>query len=194
MGKKLGSLDVKQMVAFVRAFQGGKQVVDEQADASASSTPAGPPVGTASRSAIDQQQSVQPPPSSREIRGFREGATLFRRLCTRCHEADGRGSVVRESLPAIPDFTRGAWQQIRADAQLLVSILEGKGNGMPPFRGKIGPGEARDVMVYIRSFAPSQPRPSEISDNFDSRFRELKDEVENLARQVRALSSRPPQR
>src|SRR5262249_28654454 len=77
-----------------------------------------------------------------------------------CHGADGRGSVARDNFPTLPDFTLRAWHEKRADPQLLVSVLEGKGTGMPPFRGKIGREQARGLIAFVRSFSPSGSRPA----------------------------------
>src|SRR5262245_61370692 len=52
----------------------------------------------------------------------------YRRFCARCHGNDHTGAAGR-----VPNFTSRSWQQRRSDSQLLVSILEGKGSGMPPF-------------------------------------------------------------
>jgi mono/diheme cytochrome c family protein len=170
MRNKLGSVDVARMVAFVRAFQGGKQVVDDAPEA----LPA--PPATASR---------------REDPHVRAGTPLFQRFCVKCHGADGTGTSMRESLSTIPDFTRPAWQSGRSDAQLVASLLSGKGTGMPAFGNKLRREQARDLVAYVRAFAPAQGRPAGTApDDFDARFRELADEVEALGRQIRALS--PP--
>src|SRR5262245_52595061 len=54
-----------------------------------------------------------------------EADALFRRYCQGCHGPDGRG-VRGGAVAGLPDFTRPAWQQQRTDAQLMVTILEGK--------------------------------------------------------------------
>src|SRR5438445_592196 len=64
------------------------------------------------------------------------GRELFREHCVKCHGADGTGSPARDRLPEIPNFTDPAWQARRSEAQLLASILDGKGKEMPPFRDK----------------------------------------------------------
>jgi uncharacterized membrane protein/cytochrome c553 len=80
---------------------------------------------------------------------------LFRQHCVKCHEADGTGSLVRRRQPDIPNFTDPAWQAQRDEAQLLASILDGKGKEMPPWRGKISEKQARGLAAYVRSFAPA---------------------------------------
>src|SRR5262249_2231791 len=78
---------------------------------------------------------------------------LSRRLCVKCQGADGTGSRARDRLPDIPNFTDAEWQARRADAQLMASILDGKGEDMPPQRGKISEEQARGLVTYVRAFA-----------------------------------------
>jgi mono/diheme cytochrome c family protein/uncharacterized membrane protein len=80
---------------------------------------------------------------------------LFRQRCAKCHGADGTGNAARDRLPEIPDFTKAPWHARRTDAQLLASILDGKGSEMPPHRGKISEEQARGLVAYVRSFAPA---------------------------------------
>jgi mono/diheme cytochrome c family protein len=174
MKTKLGAADVKQMVAFVRAFRGGKQVVEDAPEAAPAPAPSA---------------DARPQPAAPSSPAHREGGPLFRKLCAACHGADGRGSVARDNFPTLPDFTLRAWHEKRGDSQLLVSVLEGKGTGMPPFRGKIGREQARGLIAFVRSFSPSGSRPASAAapHDFEARFRKLQDEMEALQRQYRAL-------
>jgi hypothetical protein len=88
-------------------------------------------------------------------------------------------------MPAIPDFTARAWHERRADSQLIVSILEGKGTDMPAFRDKVAREQARDLVAFLRGFAPgSKPQPAAApADDFEARFRQLMQEFEGLRRQ-----------
>jgi hypothetical protein len=65
----------------------------------------------------------------------------------KCHGADGTGSRARARLAEIPNFTDAEWQARRADAQLMASILDGKGEEMPPQRGKISEELARGLVA-----------------------------------------------
>jgi uncharacterized membrane protein len=58
-------------------------------------------------------------------------------------------------MPETPDFTNASWQARRGNAQLMASILDGKGSEMPPVRGKISEEQAGGMVAYIRSLAPS---------------------------------------
>jgi mono/diheme cytochrome c family protein len=184
MRGKLGSIDVGQLVAFVRAFRGGMQVVDDEenpAEAQRSTAPA--PATGAGSSAIEA-----PRPNPKDL-ASREGGRTFLRTCATCHGSDGRGGEMRGSLPSIPDFTAGAWQVARNDPQLLVSVLEGRGTGMPPFRDKLSRDQARELVAFIRSLGPSQPHATRSSsDDFEARFQQLLTEFEDLRRRSRALS------
>jgi len=75
-----------------------------------------------------------------------------------CHGADGTGKPARRRLPEIPNFTDTGWQARRSDAQLLASILDGKGKNMPPWRAKISKEQARGLAAYAQAFAPSTGR------------------------------------
>src|SRR5262249_43356972 len=92
------------------------------------------PDGKPSKPSESQPQEAARPgtPGADETPVVRE---LFQQRCVKCHATDGTGSRVRERLPEVPDFTDGSWQARRTDDRLLASILDGKGEGMPPFRG-----------------------------------------------------------
>src|SRR5206468_2525607 len=105
------------------------------------------------------------------------GSALYRRHCASCHGQDGRGSTGRESRLEIPDFTRSAWQEQRSDPELLVSILDGKGTGMPPWSGKLSEGQARGLVAEVRAFAPTKSKSEGGSPtDFDKDYRRLQKE------------------
>jgi len=35
---------------------------------------------------------------------------LYRAYCLACHDADGRGTIIRKAMPNVPDFTDPKWQ------------------------------------------------------------------------------------
>jgi cytochrome c oxidase cbb3-type subunit 3 len=186
MKDKLGPVDVKQMVAFVRAFQGGKQVVDDEPE----ELPALESLAEKVKPTGVHPGSDQPPPPTPKELSLREGSRLFHRSCVRCHGPDGKGSGMRDSLPSIPDFTVRSWQEGRSDPQLLASILDGKGIGMPPFRDKVAREQIRDLVAFIRWFDPAPTQAeSTVSDDFEARFQQLVAEFEDLRRKSEALSA-----
>jgi mono/diheme cytochrome c family protein len=190
MKTKLGSVDVTQMVSFVRAFQGGKQVVDDKPEA-----PAAPEQSTrATTTGAAHPVSLERSPAADGNEKNRDGNRLFRRFCATCHGLDGRGTRMRENLPRLPDFSRSAWQAGRSDTQLIVSILDGKGAEMPSFHGRVAREQARDLVAFIPTLAPSPARPvSTTTDDFEARFRHLSQELDELRAQSRALSTSTPQ-
>jgi uncharacterized membrane protein len=58
-------------------------------------------------------------------------------------------------MPRIPDFTAPAWQAGRPDAELISSILDGKGASMPPAGDDVTEADARGLVAYVRAFAPA---------------------------------------
>jgi mono/diheme cytochrome c family protein len=125
---------------------------------------------------------------------------LFAQFCVKCHGADGTGKQAREDFPKIPNFTDQAWHSKRSDAQLMVSVLDGKGPSMPSFRERLSEADARALVAHVRAFCPntdnppkSVPKRSErqadaARESFESRFRALADELDRLREEFRALS------
>jgi uncharacterized membrane protein/mono/diheme cytochrome c family protein len=78
---------------------------------------------------------------------------------------------------------------------LLVSILDGKSQDMPSFRGKINQDEARELVALVRVFAPTkgkhgvekQQEPASPGD-FEKEFRRLQEEMDELNRGSRKFS------
>ena len=174
---KIGEEQVRSLVAYVRAFapttrKSGQE--QQKGPASAEPEEAKPPRGlfekqqipvrTTSHVQADSSRFPQRPaprqsaPLAPGTPAFRE---LFRQRCVKCHGADGTGNKARDRLPEIPDFTNVSWQARRTDARLLESILDGKGEDMPPVRGKISEQQARDLVAFIRAFAPTPGKPEQ---------------------------------
>jgi mono/diheme cytochrome c family protein len=193
MRGKLGSVDVARMVAFVRGFRGGKQVVPEDDTEPTAPQPegTGSPPGPVPARPGSGGTAVEPSrPGPRDSR-LRTGSRTFQRSCARCHGSDGRGDETRDSLPSIPDFTVRSWQEAHTDPQMVVSILEGRGTGMPAFRGRLSREQARELAAFIRSFGPPTIRAARRSsdDDFEGRFQQLVAEIEELRRRSQAVAS-----
>jgi mono/diheme cytochrome c family protein len=187
MKDKLNEADAKRMVAYVRAFQEGKQVVNV-----APQLPLVPPA--------PEQPAIVPGPKSVEKPGvapetaarLRVATVVYRQYCLTCHGADGRGLQMKASMPTLQDFTNRAWQEEVSNARMLVSILDGRGTLMPAFRGRVTDEQAQDLVAYVRAFGPVQQRPSEApATDFDKRFRELQRQWDELEKQLRELSPPP---
>ncbi len=86
---------------------------------------------------------------------------LYKQTCARCHGADGSGKETRGDTKEIPDFTSDKWQEQRSNAQLLVSIREGKGTRMPAFASKLTDNQARDLLTFVRAFGSKQGKTTE---------------------------------
>jgi mono/diheme cytochrome c family protein len=187
---KLSPTELVLLVTLIRDFQGGKQVIPDEPEGREvtsrrteprpSAEPAKPGVG-ATRPASRSTSEPKVPPSE-VIRA------LFRRSCAKCHGADGQGNAVRVQFPRIPNFASSNWQKGRIDAQLTASILEGKGTAMPAFSGKLGEAQVRELVTYLRSFAPAESRSISGTSDFYRRYLELRKEMDDLERQYRAMS------
>jgi mono/diheme cytochrome c family protein len=81
-------------------------------------------------------------------------AALYRQHCQRCHGADGKGDPKKSGTDRPRDFTGRHWQQQRSDAQLIATVLDGKGTTMPALGKKLSKEEVEALVDYIRAFNP----------------------------------------
>jgi mono/diheme cytochrome c family protein len=197
MKDKLGTVNVKDMVALIRKFEGGKQII-----------PVAPPksYGPPPPDKIVSPTVGNTPPSTTEGSGpplvgvpgdtaarIRIGSNIFQQFCIVCHGPDGTGNAMRASLPPIPNFTDKAFQKSHTDDQLQSSILNGKGTLMPANLGRVTVGQARDLAAYIRSFGPPGSQPATAgTDDFEKRFNTLQAQWDELNKELKAVS--PPAR
>jgi mono/diheme cytochrome c family protein len=192
MKDRLSAADAGQMVTYVRAFAGGKQVVETRPQAPlvppAPAQPAViPPAPAATR------PSPPAPVSAETAARTRVGTEMYRQYCLICHGIDGRGLEMKASMPTIPDFTNRSWQEGLSNPQLTVAILEGKGTLMPPFRGRVSDDQAADLTAYVRAFGPARAAPAVApASDFEQRFRELEGQWNELQKQLQDLSKPPP--
>jgi mono/diheme cytochrome c family protein len=116
----------------------------------------------------------------------------YQQLCQRCHAADGKGD---RDTPSVPDFTRRAWQAEKSNAQLIVSILDGRGSSMPAFRGRLDQAEAKDLVAHVRAFANGATKRSSSPKNskdFETQVQKLQIEYEGLKKQLEELKPEMP--
>jgi mono/diheme cytochrome c family protein len=149
MKSKLGSVDVKEMVAFVRAFKDGKQVVPDEPEVAAEPDKPAARAATAAGSPRGVEASLASPNRTKFDRP--RSIELYRAHCLECHEEDGRGKSTREVMRRIPDFTRPEFHRTHDDATLHHSIQEGKGM-MPPKKRELSPTEVVLLVTLIRDF------------------------------------------
>jgi mono/diheme cytochrome c family protein len=95
-------------------------------------------------------------------------------------------------MPTMPDFTNRGWQEATGAPQLVVSILDGKGTLMPPFRGRVSDQQAQDLVAYVRAFGPVQAATPDASpSDLEQRLRALQDQWNELERQLQELPKPP---
>jgi mono/diheme cytochrome c family protein len=120
---------------------------------------------------------------------LRVAGEFFQGNCVACHGPDGKGGPVRAAMPAIPDFTSPAWQTSHGNSQLSVSVLEGKGVLMPPWRGRVSPELAADLVAYVRNFGPpGLTFPESSLTQFASRFRQLRKQWDEIDKMTQMLT------
>jgi mono/diheme cytochrome c family protein len=194
MSDKLGNANVQQMVEVVRKFKDG-QVIPLATPKSF-----GPPPSEEVAKLppdVTPPPDVKPPPGvkppldfkdlapSRELADrIRAGGVIFRQLCMVCHGEDGTGNIQRANLPPIPNFKDPAWQKQKTEAEMRVSILEGKGTLMPANSGRITREQARDLVAFIRAFGPPIVGPPPDTD-FERAFIQLQKQFEALERELK---------
>lgn len=116
-------------------------------------------------------------------------SSLFLWRCARCHDEDGTGSVLRSTIGGLPNFADLPWQRQRSDAQLVVTILEGKGTRMPAFGGRLSRAEARALVGHIRNLAPDpMVDTGEPARDFQTQFQALQEEFERLRKHFHDLA------
>jgi mono/diheme cytochrome c family protein len=191
MKDKLGATDVVELVSLVRNFREGRRVVPDTAERDeAQSTSPELEKSRALKTPAARAPQLVARAASQPVNVRAGGApSVYQRFCVSCHGADGQGSALRSRVPWLPDFASATWHEQRTDAQLKISILEGKGKAMPPFHGRLDEAQVSDLIIYLRSFAPalSQAVPTPTSD-FHRRFQQLQNEMDDLKRQYRDLS------
>ena len=202
-------IDVKDMVAFMRGFKGGKQVASATPTTPSTTTAATPSTTTPSTTtpstttAITNVAALPPALSVASANKVEVAAKLqaasatFNTTCIACHGPDGRGvPVVRAAMPLIPDFTSRAWHASRSSSQLASSILEGK-NLMPAWNTMVSPEQARNLVLYVRHFGGPDilaketegetPASGPALAEFDNQMRSLRQQFDQIEKQLQAL-------
>jgi mono/diheme cytochrome c family protein len=147
----------------------------------------GTPVGAEEQSP-PRRRSTESNSASRdgESAQLKAAAVQYRRFCARCHGADFSGRDWRDNGRRIPNFTSATWQKTRSDAQLLVSILEGKGTHMPAFSGRLRQEQARNLVRLARKARSTKPTSAGANPtDFATHYAELQKELEKLRKQFR---------
>jgi mono/diheme cytochrome c family protein len=88
-----------------------------------------------------------------------DGLEVYKQFCINCHAANGKGDdTMKKVMTTIPDFTSDKWQKEINDAQISVSITDGKGTLMPAFAGKVEGDQVQALVEYIRKFDSSRSK------------------------------------
>jgi hypothetical protein len=120
-----------------------------------------------------------------------ETVELFEQHCASCHGGDGRGVEAKVDFPTIPNFAEISWQQSRSEAQLTASVINGRGDGMPPFGEELSRTQITALVNHIRWFAPAPvDQPVRRKNNFSRKYALLKQEWEALVLELAELKSR----
>lgn len=85
---------------------------------------------------------------------FADAAANYKAKCAPCHGADGTGNTPVGKSLHVKSLASDEVQKL-SDADLTKVLHDGK-NKMPAFAGKLTDEEIRDMVHFIRSFAPPQ--------------------------------------
>jgi mono/diheme cytochrome c family protein len=83
------------------------------------------------------------------------GAPLYKRYCSGCHGADGRGGA-QTFMPHIQNLTQKDYIEFLPDGYLFTVIAEGGGSVgkstmMPAWKGTLSEQDIKDVIAHIRA-------------------------------------------
>lgn len=82
----------------------------------------------------------------------RPAAQLFKKYCTECHGADGRGQTKKGKYSHARDISDSKWQDEVSDERIFNSIMNGRNirGNMPAFSKEINDQEADALVTYVR--------------------------------------------
>ncbi len=86
-----------------------------------------------------------------------EGKNLFASACARCHGPEGAGGLpLFDGGPSPRDFHDRAFHASHTDEQIKLTIVNGKGVGMPPFGTTFTDAQLATLVAYVRGFDPEK--------------------------------------
>jgi hypothetical protein len=94
-----------------------------------------------------------------------------------------------------PDFTNPRWHKQRSDVELITSILDGKGTGMPAFHDRLSQSQVKMLVGKLRAFAPAKKDQQKSqrgsvdssAKQFEIELQRLQQLFEDLRRQLEEL-------
>ena len=83
------------------------------------------------------------------------GARLYKRYCSGCHGADGRGGA-HTFMPHVQNLTRKEYIELIPDGYLYLVIAEGgeavgKNSYMPAWESTLSEQDIKDIIAHIRA-------------------------------------------
>ena len=102
------------------------------------------------------QQAVDPSEVERFTDGdAAHGAKLYKRYCSGCHGADGRGDA-KTFMPHVSNLTAKDYIEFLPDGFLYTVIMEGgaavgKSGFMPSWKSTLSEQDIKDVIAFIRT-------------------------------------------
>jgi mono/diheme cytochrome c family protein len=85
------------------------------------------------------------------------GKTLFASACARCHGAEGAGGLpLFDGGPSPRNFHDHAFHASHTDEQIKLTIVNGKGVGMPPFGTTFTDSQLDALVAHVRGFDPEK--------------------------------------
>lgn len=124
--------------------------------------------------AAASQLSTSAPAAPRDVDA---GRAIYERACATCHGPGGRGDGPSAAgLATKPSDLADGRLMNALPAEFLVNVIlnggpaEGLAVGMPPFKGHVSEGQARQVVAYLRTLAqppfhPERSRPLVVAPN-----------------------------
>ena len=84
-----------------------------------------------------------------------QGKSLFASACARCHGPEGAGGLALfDGGPAPRNFHDHAFNASHTDEQIKLTIVNGKGVGMPAFGTTFTDAQLDALVAYVRGFDP----------------------------------------
>jgi cytochrome c oxidase cbb3-type subunit 3 len=111
-----------------------------------------------------RQAAVATLPTENPFRGdaaaIADGKQVFETICLACHLADGTGLVG-------PSLVDPYWKYGQSDAELYLTINEGRPLGMPPWGPQLGSEKIWKVLAYMETL-PKRAEPGVGSPEFEA--------------------------
>jgi cbb3-type cytochrome c oxidase subunit III len=88
-----------------------------------------------------------------------KGKALYRRHCASCHGVGGKGDGGQALSGGEPsDLTDDVWDFGSTDGEIFVVIRDGLSADMLAYKDKLKDEQMWQVVVYLRSLGPKQPK------------------------------------